>query len=486
MLQEKDRRILRYVPEGKKSIIQSCWKDSDGYWIMLVEGYTAERTDRHCRTIHEDTIKDLRYQIAGIVKDPDYWEDLKVNKDNAEQSVMYDSVKIPGTLVEIVDNKKFTSVLHVVNPTDDKEYIVAIGTTLTDDMIDWRVAYSVNSLEEAEKRSNNINGARLVKYYQEVLETCGDCISASYSDDFHYNLNAAYNSACLNYDPEDISTALALYVCSKAWDGRLTDTNKNWAKDKLEGTDEADIIEKFGSDFTHPVIAIDFINISRKNEEEQLTIKFSEKNDNAETDTERLKRLIDEWSEAEFEHPADFSDPSKVDIAYTTDPDVPTCEIQVSADIEKLRIYKTYAGHLISETSYENAYDMGDVFLSIEFDEITAISDKEREFIIEHYPETQTDGLKIIKDDEIEGLTFRFWDDGSGSAEYNGQTIGSVSYLSNEYRIGKGEWDVLSTGAPDDDTVDFKEACRKYCEYTFGITRNPISDVLKTIYKGRK
>lgn len=59
-------QILRYVPASKQDAIYDAWQDSDGIWIMLNEGWNADRMDFPCRTIHEDTVKDLRYQIAGI------------------------------------------------------------------------------------------------------------------------------------------------------------------------------------------------------------------------------------------------------------------------------------------------------------------------------------------------------------------------------------------------------------------------------------
>ena len=64
---EIDPKIMKYVPKSKQHTISSCWKDSDGYWIVLKEGYNAGRMDNGgCHTIHEDTIADLKYQIAGI------------------------------------------------------------------------------------------------------------------------------------------------------------------------------------------------------------------------------------------------------------------------------------------------------------------------------------------------------------------------------------------------------------------------------------
>lgn len=61
-----DNKILKYVPERLLSAIHDAYQDCDGYWICLEEGWEASRTDSGCRTIHEDTIRDLRYQIAGI------------------------------------------------------------------------------------------------------------------------------------------------------------------------------------------------------------------------------------------------------------------------------------------------------------------------------------------------------------------------------------------------------------------------------------
>ena len=66
MFNEKNPMIMKYVPDSKKAAINSAWEDSDGYWITLNDEWNADRMDWNCRTIHEDTIKDLRYQISGI------------------------------------------------------------------------------------------------------------------------------------------------------------------------------------------------------------------------------------------------------------------------------------------------------------------------------------------------------------------------------------------------------------------------------------
>lgn len=64
-----DPRIMKYVPKSKVEAIDDAFKDDDGMWIFLKDGWEASRMDRHCHTIHEDTIAQLRYQIAGIKRE---------------------------------------------------------------------------------------------------------------------------------------------------------------------------------------------------------------------------------------------------------------------------------------------------------------------------------------------------------------------------------------------------------------------------------
>lgn len=61
-------KIMKYVPKTKREAIRDAWRDGDGFWITLNDGWNADRMDTNCRTIHEDTIADLRFQIAGITR----------------------------------------------------------------------------------------------------------------------------------------------------------------------------------------------------------------------------------------------------------------------------------------------------------------------------------------------------------------------------------------------------------------------------------
>ena len=58
--------IMKYIPKSKRSAIRDAYRDDDGYWICLHEGWEASRMDSGCRVIHEDYIADLKWQIAGI------------------------------------------------------------------------------------------------------------------------------------------------------------------------------------------------------------------------------------------------------------------------------------------------------------------------------------------------------------------------------------------------------------------------------------
>lgn len=60
--------ILNYIPKRALPAISDAWHDSDGYWVMIREGwhvkdYFAEHT------IHEDTLDEIREVAKNIVKD---------------------------------------------------------------------------------------------------------------------------------------------------------------------------------------------------------------------------------------------------------------------------------------------------------------------------------------------------------------------------------------------------------------------------------
>ena len=65
---EMDKAILKYIPKSKRDGVKSCFRDSDGIWIWLKDGWNADRMDSDCHVIREDYINDLKYQIAGIRK----------------------------------------------------------------------------------------------------------------------------------------------------------------------------------------------------------------------------------------------------------------------------------------------------------------------------------------------------------------------------------------------------------------------------------
>lgn len=69
-------RICRMTPKRKQDAIMEIYEDSDGFWIVLNEGWNADGMDFECRTIHcggDDeteslTLADLKYQISMIRK----------------------------------------------------------------------------------------------------------------------------------------------------------------------------------------------------------------------------------------------------------------------------------------------------------------------------------------------------------------------------------------------------------------------------------
>lgn len=58
MINSLDFNLLRYVPSRLRSHLESCYRDSDGYWFHFDELVIDQATGSH--TIHEDTILDCR------------------------------------------------------------------------------------------------------------------------------------------------------------------------------------------------------------------------------------------------------------------------------------------------------------------------------------------------------------------------------------------------------------------------------------------
>ena len=98
-------------------------------------------------------------------------------------------------------------------------------------------------------------------------------------------------------------------------------------------------------------------------------------------DLTRAKKLIREFCQEEYDSEPDFSDLSKIDIAYThaTDEDIP---IQVSIDLVGYRV-ELYLGEvLIDERQYESLEDLTETELeALDFSELVSVTDEE----LEHY-----------------------------------------------------------------------------------------------------
>ena len=432
---EIDDRIMRYIPKSKHKAIRACWQDSDGYWITLKEGYNADRTDNNCRTIHEDTISQLRYQIAGISVDNNYWEENYMEEKNATNSIVYSDAD-SNMMLEIIKQDRFTAIMHVVYG-NEREYELAIQPTFDDaaGTVKMRVGSMFNTLAEAESAQNVYELSQRKGYFTNICRDIKQFINDSNYETYRYDFDSACEKCFERYTPEDAATALALYIKQHDWDGRISAQNKAWAKEQLEGTLN-DRLERFGVEMAHPAVMDGFIDDFRKCVKEAvnsankslsdryvytawgdkealkqfkdyaLSLGCSTHDNNntilvythkdhledlnyakyelgltgafkEESSYDRLVRLINDWCEAEHDQPANFSNKEHIDIAYTTDPDS-ELEIQVYVDIEQLRIVKEYDGVVVSETYYESEKDMGDVFLDLEFDEVVALTDKEK------------------------------------------------------------------------------------------------------------
>lgn len=450
MFTEIDDRILRYVPKSKQKAVRACWHDSDGYWIELHEGYNADRMDWHCHTIHEDTIAELRYQIAGIGIDKEYWEENQMEESTATTSVVYE--KDNGIMAEIIEQDRFTALLHVING-NEREYCVSIRPVFDDEngTFTSRVDSLFATLEEARSAQEIYEISQRTEHFKKICREVKEIINEN-SEGYFYDFQTSITKSIGNYGLEDLTTGLALYLKQHDWDGRISDRNKKWAKEQLQGT-KNDNLERFGVEMAHPAVMDGFADNLRKTialidlcktkaphweplysllisgnrdavekiknyseiiglgiedydnapvGDNTLTIRVTEQFEKEITELakrygvscivekdsmDRLIRLINEWCEVEHGEPANFSNRDHIELAYTTDPDT-GADIEAFADIDDYRIVKLYDGHVVSETYYENVPDMGDVFLNLTFDDLTTFDENEKKKVeeIKNYP----------------------------------------------------------------------------------------------------
>ena len=116
----------------------------------------------------------------------------------------------------------------------------------------------------------------------------------------------------------------------------------------------------------------------KEKEHYSLPVPVSAKLDGA---IDRAKNLIREFCQEEYDSEPDFSDLSKIGIAYThaTDEDIP---IQVNVDLVGYRVDRYLGEVLIDERQYESLEDLTETELeALDFSELVSVTDEE----LEHY-----------------------------------------------------------------------------------------------------
>lgn len=110
---------------------------------------------------------------------------------------------------------------------------------------------------------------------------------------------------------------------------------------------------------------------------------------------EIAKEFINDFCEAEYGSPADFSDLEKVGIAYTTvtDEEIP---IQVNADLVHYRIERYLDGQFLERRQYESLDELiQNELAELDFDDLISVSDGELESI-GAMPEQGSDGYFLL------------------------------------------------------------------------------------------
>lgn len=160
---------------------------------------------------------------------------------------------------------------------------------------------------------------------------------------------------------------------------------------------------------------------------------------------ERAKKLINDFSESEYDEEADFSDISNIPIAFTTD-EKNNLPIKVSVDLENLRIIYEYDGEVFNTEQYDNIEDMiKNGLTGLDFSDLIYVPDE----VIERHTKQETaadseqsiapmsdsfEGEVISSPSEVSGdVAYEMWEDGF-TVYADGEKIPSPSVISvNRY-----------------------------------------------------
>lgn len=60
----KDAKLLEYIPKRKRTWVKEIYRDSDGIWCYLKEGYID--TDMGTTVVHAETIRQLIMDFKNV------------------------------------------------------------------------------------------------------------------------------------------------------------------------------------------------------------------------------------------------------------------------------------------------------------------------------------------------------------------------------------------------------------------------------------
>ena len=160
---------------------------------------------------------------------------------------------------------------------------------------------------------------------------------------------------------------------------------------------------------------------------------------NKHTDLDVAKQLITDYLDREFGEPTDFSDISKISLAYTTDEehDLP---IQVYADLEQFRLIYEYDGNVVRNEQYNSLAEMNKNALSVlDFNDLVSLSDDEILSVIQAKSDEPLHSESEIKAPENpQKFTITDYTLGEGGAKTkfknNLLAIETLKQIENEYR----------------------------------------------------
>ena len=140
-----------------------------------------------------------------------------------------------NSLYEVVKQLKYSAVVRL-HSGGGGDYAVVTSPVIDDYSISWRLKFNCDSKQSAIETAKGIDlNMEIFKNQTDYLDTARDIDEAfaKNNDGYSFRSDNALEELLQEHSLDEISTVLAVYINRNDHDGRISITNKEWAKNYI-------------------------------------------------------------------------------------------------------------------------------------------------------------------------------------------------------------------------------------------------------------